>query len=88
MTIKQAVLRDLDSRNAEFIEIIKDICQRLAALGGGLNGNTAILMQSGETLGIVSSNNFNNFDDWKSPLLKCSVPGPIAGIVSPFAAPH
>ena len=54
-TVKQAMLRDLGSRDAEFITIVKDVRQRLVALGGGTDDYTAILMQGSGTFGIEAT---------------------------------
>jgi len=51
-TTKQAMLRDLGSRDGEFIEIIKDVRKRLVDLGGGYKDYTSILMQGSGTFGI------------------------------------
>jgi 2-aminoethylphosphonate-pyruvate transaminase len=52
-TVKQAMLRDLGSRDAAFIEIIRDIRRRLVALGGDNEAEyTAVLMQGSGTFGI------------------------------------
>jgi len=34
MTVKQAMLRDLGSRDSEFIDLVKDIRSRLLEIGG------------------------------------------------------
>lgn len=52
MTVKQAMLRDLGSRDPEFIGIVKDIRRRLVELGGGSQQYTAILMQGSGTFGV------------------------------------
>ncbi|MFC2036422.1 2-aminoethylphosphonate--pyruvate transaminase [Chloroflexota bacterium] len=58
-TVKQAMLRDLGSRDAEFIEIVRDIRRRLLALGGVADGGyEAIIMQGSGTFcleAVVSS---------------------------------
>ena len=54
-TVKQAMLRDLGSRDTEFIETIKDVRRRLAALGGSPDEYTAILMQGSGTFGIEAT---------------------------------
>lgn len=52
-TVKQAMLRDLGSRDAEFIELVKSIRARLVALGKGSNDDfTAVPMQGSGTFGI------------------------------------
>ena len=54
-TVKQVMLRDLGSRDVEFIEIVKDVRQRLVALGGGSEDYTAVLMQGSGTFGIEAT---------------------------------
>jgi len=54
-TVKQVMLRDLGSRDVEFIEIVKDVRQRLVALGGGSEYYTAVLMQGSGTFGIEAT---------------------------------
>jgi len=54
-TVKQAMLRDLGSRDTEFINIVKDVRQRLVALGGSSDDYTAILMQGSGTFGIEAT---------------------------------
>ena len=52
-TVKQAMLRDLGSRDFEFIEVIKDICQRLLDIGGVQKEDyEAILLQGSGTYGL------------------------------------
>ncbi|RMF92528.1 MAG: 2-aminoethylphosphonate--pyruvate transaminase [Nitrospinota bacterium] len=52
-TVKQAMLRDLGSRDFAFIHLVKEIRQRLLALGGVAQGEyEAILMQGSGTFGI------------------------------------
>ena len=54
-TVKQAMLRDLGSRDPEFIEIVRDICQRLLELGGVAAGDyEAILVQGSGTFCLES----------------------------------
>jgi 2-aminoethylphosphonate-pyruvate transaminase len=53
--VKQAMLRDLGSRDTEFIETVRDVRRRLVALGGGADGYTAILMQGSGTFGIEAT---------------------------------
>jgi 2-aminoethylphosphonate-pyruvate transaminase len=49
-TVKQAMLRDLGSRDYEFISIVADVRQRLLELGGvAENGYEAIIMQGSGT---------------------------------------
>ena len=58
-TVKQAMLRDLGSRDSEFIAVVRDIRRRLLALGGVADGGyEAILMQGSGTFcleAVVSS---------------------------------
>jgi 2-aminoethylphosphonate-pyruvate transaminase len=54
-TVKQVMLRDLGSRDVEFINIVKDVRQRLVALGGDSKDYTAILMQGSGTFGIEAT---------------------------------
>ena len=54
-TVKQAMLRDLGSRDAEFINIVKDVRRRLVALGDGVEEYTSILMQGSGTFGIEAT---------------------------------
>jgi len=51
---KRAMLRDLGSRDAEFIEVVKDVRSRLVGLGEGQGQYTTILMQGSGTFGIES----------------------------------
>jgi len=52
-TVKQAMLRDLGSRDFEFIEVVKDIRQRLLEIGGVQKGDyEAILLQGSGTYGL------------------------------------
>jgi 2-aminoethylphosphonate-pyruvate transaminase len=52
-SVKQAMLRDLGSRDPEFIGIVADIRKRLLALAGAADaGYEAILMQGSGTFGI------------------------------------
>src|SRR5207253_67895 len=53
-TVKQAMLRDLGSRDHEFIEIVRDIRHRLLALAGvsQTDGYEAILLQGSGTFGV------------------------------------
>ncbi|MDX2076811.1 MAG: 2-aminoethylphosphonate--pyruvate transaminase [bacterium] len=56
-TVKRAMLRDLGSRDTEFIAIVKDIRQRLlnlAGMGDFTDACTAILMQGSGTFAIES----------------------------------
>jgi 2-aminoethylphosphonate-pyruvate transaminase len=54
-TVKQAMLRDLGSRDSEFINIVKDVRRRLVALGDGVEEYTSILMQGSGTFGIEAT---------------------------------
>ena len=49
---KQAILRDLGTRDAEFIEIVKDVRARLVGLGDGHEEYTSIIMQGSGTFGV------------------------------------
>ncbi|MCS7221578.1 MAG: 2-aminoethylphosphonate--pyruvate transaminase [Anaerolineae bacterium] len=52
-TVKQAMLRDLGSRDAAFIAIVREVRQRLIELGGvDENEFTAVLMQGSGTFGL------------------------------------
>ena len=52
-TVKQAMLRDLGSRDFEFIEIVRDIRRRLLELGGVADGGyEAIIMQGSGTFSL------------------------------------
>jgi len=54
-TVKEAMRRDLGSRDMEFIEVIRDIRRRLVELGGANeNEYTAIPMQGSGTCGLES----------------------------------
>ncbi|MCH8875804.1 MAG: 2-aminoethylphosphonate--pyruvate transaminase [Chloroflexi bacterium] len=59
MTVKQAMLRDLGSRDSEFIDLVKDIRTRLLEIGGVRDqGYEAIIMQGSGTFtleAVVSS---------------------------------
>ena len=54
-TVKQAMLRDLGSRDAEFISIVREVRQRLVALGGASPEYTAVLMPGSGTYGIEAT---------------------------------
>ncbi len=52
-TVKQAMLRDLGSRDYEFIALVKNIRQKLIELAeASVDEYTAILMQGGGTFGL------------------------------------
>jgi 2-aminoethylphosphonate-pyruvate transaminase len=51
-TVKQAMLRDLGSRDTEFIATVRSIRDQLVRLGGGGEDYTAVLMQGSGTFGI------------------------------------
>jgi 2-aminoethylphosphonate-pyruvate transaminase len=54
-TVKQAMQRDLGSRDFEFINAVKEVRRRLVALSGTVQANySAILMQGSGTFGIES----------------------------------
>lgn len=59
MTVKQAMLRDLGSRDSEFIDLVRDIRSRLLEIGGVRDqGYEAIIMQGSGTFtleAVVSS---------------------------------
>ena len=55
LTVKRAMLRDLGSRDAEFVEIVRNIRYRLLELGGVRPGEyEAILMQGSGTFAVES----------------------------------
>jgi 2-aminoethylphosphonate-pyruvate transaminase len=55
LTVKQAMLRDLGSRDSEFAAVVKDIRGRLLQIGGvGHDGYEAVLMQGSGTFAIES----------------------------------
>ena len=54
-SVKQAMLRDLGSRDAEFIKVIKDVRQRLVRLGTNSDEYTAVLIQGSGTYGIEAT---------------------------------
>ncbi len=55
LTVKEAMLRDLGSRDFEFMQTVKDVRSRLVALSGGSESNySTILMQGSGTFGIES----------------------------------
>lgn len=52
-TVKQAMLRDLGSRDAEFVEVVADVRRRLVALGCATPEEfTAVLVQGSGTYGL------------------------------------
>ena len=51
-TVKRAMLRDLGSRDSEFIGIVREIREKLVTLSGGEGDYTAIPMQGSGTFGI------------------------------------
>ena len=51
-TVKQAMLRDLGSRDTEFIAMVRSIRHQLVRLGGGGDDYTAVLMQGSGTFGV------------------------------------
>ena len=54
-TVKQAMLRDLGSRDREFLSVVRDIRRRLLELGGVANGSyEAVLMQGSGTFAVES----------------------------------
>ena len=52
MSTKRAMLRDLGSRDAEFIQVVKDVRSRLVGLGDGNEEYTSIIMQGSGTFGV------------------------------------
>src|SRR5689334_20635212 len=52
--VKQAMLRDVGSRDHEFIKIVRDVRARLAALGGG-GDLECVLMQGSGTFGVEAT---------------------------------
>lgn len=54
-TVKQAMLRDLGSRDTEFIAIVREVRQKLVALGGASDDYTAVLMPGSGTFGIEAT---------------------------------
>jgi 2-aminoethylphosphonate-pyruvate transaminase len=54
-TVKQAMLRDLGSRDREFLSVVRDIRHRLLELGGVAKGSyEAVLMQGSGTFAVES----------------------------------
>ena len=54
-TVKAAMLRDVGSRDTEFIEMVRDVRRRLVALAGVSDDSyTAVLMQGSGTFGLES----------------------------------
>lgn len=53
--VKQAMLRDLGSRDAEFIALVQDVRRRLVALAGASSDYTAVLMQGSGTFGVEAT---------------------------------
>jgi 2-aminoethylphosphonate-pyruvate transaminase len=54
-SVKAAMMRDLGSRDREFLEIVRDIRKRLLALGGAQGGGyESVLMQGSGTFAIES----------------------------------
>src|SRR5215510_14267926 len=54
-TTKQAMLRDLGSRDVEFISTVKTVREKLVEMGNGADQYTAILMQGSGTFGIEAT---------------------------------
>ena len=54
-TVKQAMLRDLGSRDTEFIGVIQDVRKRLVRLGTDSDEYTAVLVQGSGTYGIEAT---------------------------------
>jgi 2-aminoethylphosphonate-pyruvate transaminase len=54
-TVKAAMMRDLGSRDREFLEIVRDIRRRLLAIGGAQGGDyECVLMQGSGTFAVES----------------------------------
>lgn len=53
-TVKQAMLRDVGSRDGEFLRVVADVRKRLLAIGGVKSGYEAVLMQGSGTFGVES----------------------------------
>ena len=54
-TVKAAMLRDVGSRDSDFIEVVRDVRRRLVALSGVSDGSyTAVPMQGSGTFGLES----------------------------------
>jgi 2-aminoethylphosphonate-pyruvate transaminase len=53
-TVKQAMMRDLGSRDAEFLGIVRRIRRRLLELGNVVDGYEAVLMQGSGTFAVES----------------------------------
>ncbi len=54
-SVKQSMLHDLGSRDAQFIAVIADIRRRLAELGGDPENVTTVLIQGSGTFGIEAT---------------------------------
>jgi 2-aminoethylphosphonate-pyruvate transaminase len=54
-TVKQAMLRDLGSRDAEFIAVVEDIRRRLVLLAGDPDQYTTVIIQGSGTFGIEAT---------------------------------
>ena len=54
-SVKAAMMRDLGSRDREFLEIVRDIRKRLLAIGGAQGGDyECVLMQGSGTFAVES----------------------------------
>src|SRR3984957_2471522 len=54
-SVKAAMMRDLGSRDREFLEIVRDIRRRLLAIGGAQGGDyECVLMQGSGTFAVES----------------------------------
>jgi 2-aminoethylphosphonate-pyruvate transaminase len=53
-TVRQAMLRDLGSRDSEFIAVVREVRRALLEIGGGGNAYEAVLVQGSGTFGIES----------------------------------
>jgi len=53
-TVRQAMLRDLGSRDGEFIAVVREVRRALLAIGGATDAYEAVLVQGSGTFGIES----------------------------------
>jgi 2-aminoethylphosphonate-pyruvate transaminase len=54
-TVKQAMLRDLGSRDGEFIRVVREVREQLVRLGGGTGAYEAVLVQGSGTFAIEAT---------------------------------
>jgi 2-aminoethylphosphonate-pyruvate transaminase len=54
-TVKQAMLRDVGSRDAEFIRVVREVREQLVALGHGTGAYEAVLVQGSGTFAIEAT---------------------------------